>query len=535
MNALAQEDTVFVDSLIIGSGLAGINLARKLAEAGQKVFLCSKDAVTEGSSKYAQGGIAVVSPLNAEDSMDSHIQDTIEAGHDLCDENSVKTIVHAGWGNVNEIIELGVEFDKSFNLEGSHSYPRVIHRKDATGRAVLRPLLDKVSRDTNIQISQGTYCLSLTKYGERVVGAVLETISGEEIEVFAENVVLATGGLASIFPESTNPHVCTGDGIALAYDAGAKIENLEFIQFHPTVFKTKSGENFLISEAVRGAGALLRNSKEELFANKYHPKAELATRDIVSRAIVQEMKATNSEHVFLDFREMPEDKLLKEFPGIFEKSRENGYDLRKDLLPVSPAAHYTIGGIKTDLNGTSNISGLFAIGEVASTGLHGANRLASNSLLECLAMSDFAAKAIINAPSSRIKLEELHNSDEFYDALEYCSDYSSSNLAEVQEIISDKLGLERNKSKIKKAIAELEQLEDSIEKTVALIVARSANRREESRGAHFRLDFPRSKDVFKRGTIISKASVTANQATSSKPIDQEARKLFISKKTLVKA
>lgn len=513
---IQSENVNFVDSLIIGSGIAGLNLARKLAQAGQKVFVASKEAVTEGSSKYAQGGVAVYTPLNQEDSLESHIEDTIKSGKGLCDESSVKKILEAGWAKVEELAKLGVKFDEGFNIEGSHSYSRVMHVADATGRAIMKPLLDKVSCNHNVMISQGTECLSLIRSGDRVVGASFKTVSGDFLEIYAKNVILATGGLASLFKESTNPEICTGDGFALAHDAGAKIENLEFVQFHPTVFKTKSGKNFLISEAVRGAGAVLRNSKKELFAQKYHKDAELATRDIVSRAIVKEMRDCGSDFVYLDFTEIGADRLAKEFPNITHTCKQNGYDISCDLLPVFPAAHYTIGGIKTDVNGKTTVEGLYAVGECASTGLHGANRLASNSLLECIVISDFAAQEILSKENTDTKSKEVFKELEMYFnggeqdenafELEFCSGAETdlNVLHRIKNIISSRLGIERRNSSIQEAIKMLEDLDDCLIKTTALLLAKSTLLRKESRGAHFRVDFHKTQTDFAKPTIVSK-------------------------------
>ncbi len=529
------------DTVVIGSGIAGLNLARKLAQAGQNVFICSKEAITEGSSKYAQGGVAVVSPLNPEDNLDSHIQDTLSAGKGLCNAAVVKSILEISWDKVNELIKLGVEFDKHFNIEGSHGYKRIMHVGDATGRAIVKPLVDNVSRNLNISISQGSEAVSLIKDKDKnkVIGVRLSLISGDEFDVYADNLVLATGGLAALFQDYTCPGILTGDGIALAYDAGAKIENLEFLQFHPTVFKTAKGENFLISEALRGAGAILRNSKNELFAQKYHPDAELATRDIVSRAICSEMKITEADFVYIDATQLGAEFLMKEFPNIYSFCLANGYDLAKDLLPVRPAAHYSIGGIKTDINGKTNIQGLYALGECASNGLHGANRLASNSLLECIVVSDLVANAILsdefNIVNAKLanSLEQLERAkaklageefveDELDANIDYCSNYfvpvSFDEIAAhklvlegIRSVMSKNFGVERREKSMRSAVKYLESLEDCKEKTTALLIANSALARKESRGVHFRVDAPRSLTAFERATVLSKDSGTIRE------------------------
>ncbi len=493
------------DTLIIGSGIAGLNLARKLSQAGQKVFLCSKEAITEGSSKYAQGGVAVVSPLNPEDNIESHIQDTLSSGKGLCNEYIVHAILELGWAKVLELVKLGVQFDQNFNIEGSHSYKRIMHVGDATGRAILKPLVDNVSRNYNVSIAQGHELLSLCKADDRIVGARLVNIAGDLIDILADNVVLATGGLGGLYKESTNPSILTGDGIILAYDAGAKVENLEFVQFHPTVFKANNNSHFLISEALRGAGAQLRNVKKELFAQKYHPDAELATRDVVSRAIFSEMHLTNVDFVYIDATKLSKEFLMKEFPNIYQYCMSQGYDLSADLLPVRPAAHYTIGGIKTDLYGRTSLPGLFALGECASNGLHGANRLASNSLLECIVVPELVAQAILSQEPVLFDCSDY----------QYCSGYpllqeyslKKQHLAElevIRELMTRTLGVERKLKSIQFALKHFEAMTESKERNMALLVARSVLLRKESRGVHYRVDAPQTNASYQRPTILSK-------------------------------
>ncbi len=523
---LTRVSTVQYDSIIIGSGIAGLNLARKLSQAGHKVFIAAKEAVTEGSSKYAQGGVAVCSPLNPEDNCESHIEDTLRASKGLANPETVKAIVTNAWPRLEELIKFGVNFDKDFNIEGSHSYSRVMHVADATGRAILKPLLDRVSRNHNVSIAQGTECISLLKSGSKVVGARFRNIAREEFDVFASNVVLASGGLGGLYEESTNPSILTGDGIALAYDAGAEIENLEFVQFHPTVFFAGRSQarfkqrNFLITEAVRGAGALLRNINGELFAQNYHPDAELATRDIVSRAIIAEMKVTGADCVFLDMRAIPRETLLTKFPNVYQTCRDYGYKLEQDLLPVRPAAHYTIGGIKTDINGRSNLEGLWALGECASNGLHGANRLASNSLLECIVVSDFVATDILSLQENCVSSLRGAKGDEVThlangllhftgNDVKATSNYPECvDLDEIRSILDKYVGLERSAEGLKYAQELISKLPDSAQKTTAMLLIVSATQRQESRGTHYRSDFPDANIEFEHSTIISKPSLT---------------------------
>lgn len=552
-----QEYINHFDTVVIGSGLAGLNLAKKLADAGQSVFICSKHAITEGSSKYAQGGVAVVSPLNAEDNLESHIKDTLNSGQELCNEEVVKAILAQAWTEVSNLIELGVEFDKSFNLEGSHSYKRIMHVGDATGRALIKPLIDAISGNNNVFISQGYEAMSLIKdkSSSAVIGVRLETLSGQDMEdinqevmsvdIWADNVVLATGGIGAIYQDTTNPDIARGDGIALAYDAGAKIENLEFVQFHPTVFKSKKGKNFLISETMRGAGALLRNSRKQLFAENYHPDAEMATRDIVSRAIVSEMRKTDADFVYIDATKLSKEELETQFPSIYNYCLYQGYDLAKDLLPVRPAAHYSIGGIKTDLAGRTNIPGLYAIGECASNGLHGANRLASNSLLECLVVPSFTATAILESRSqlANHKLEttllqmetrrRLDDLDFIDNNFEYCSDYHLTNVYEeqlkqrnnldlIRDVITKNLGIERREKSMRSTLKYLESLTDCKERTVAILLTKSALQRKESRGAHYRIDSPKAINSCARSTILSKDSLAIRDTDGPRRIIQKA-------------
>jgi L-aspartate oxidase len=514
--------------LIIGSGIAGLNLARKLAQAGQKVFLASKEAITEGASKYAQGGVAVVSPLNPEDKLDGHVQDTLRSGKELCNEEVVREILSQGWARVEELRKLGVPFDKDFNLEGSHGYKRIMHVGDATGRAIMKPLLDNVSRNHNVFISQGTEAMSLISDAAKtkVIGASFVDITGESFDIFANNIVLATGGFAALYEDYTCPSILTGDGIALAYDAGAKLENLEFVQFHPTVYKAKNGFNFLISEALRGAGAILRNSKEELFAHKYHPDAELATRDIVSRAIFSEMRLMEAEHVYIDSRHLGKDFLRKDFPTIYNYCLAEGYDLAQDLLPVRPAAHYSVGGIKTDLKGRTNVKSLYAVGECASTGLHGANRLASNSLLECIVMAENLANDILEQESQTMSTEQVH----------YCSDYLNpipqnseaeiskwykDELQEIRTYMSRYVSVERREKTLYATMKFLENLSNTKERTVALLLTKSALMRKESRGGHYRVDSPKTQLGFARSTILSKENIYKKRDQESQTLEDK--------------
>lgn len=494
------------DTIIIGSGIAGLNLARLLANAGQSVFLASKEAVTEGSSKYAQGGIAVSNIDKDPDSIHGHIADTLKAGNGLCNEKIVEQVIKNGWQELKELIELGVEFDSENNLEAAHSAKRVFHNGDATGREIMRVLLDKVSRTNKVHISQGTEAMSLIKdsTSKAIIGVSFITITNQEFDVFATSVVLACGGYAALFKDHTCPDILTGDAIALAYDAGAKIENLEFVQFHPTVF---AKDNFLISEALRGAGAKLLNLKKEPFAHKFHKDAELAPRDVLVKIINIELKNNEDAFVYLDATKV--EKLDEKFPNIYKHCRDNGYDLKTELLPVKPAAHYSIGGVKSNLYGETSLSGLFVIGEAASNGLHGANRLASNSLLECVVMPRFMSEILL-ARETRVDFDCEH---------EYCSDYYVSQeynslknhkkiVDDIRSVINKNLGIERRQKSIQNAMKYLESLSNLKEKTTAILLCKSALQRKESRGCHFRVDAPKESSQFARSTIISKETQT---------------------------
>jgi L-aspartate oxidase len=507
-------DTKKYDTVILGSGIAGLNLARQLANGGQNVFLASKEAVTEGSSKYAQGGIAVANTQRDPESVKSHIEDTLKTGMGLCDEKIVEQVLRKGWSEVKDLINLGVEFDAENNLEAAHSAKRVFHNGDATGREILRVLLDKVSRSNKVHISQGTEAVSLIKDADTkaIVGVNFVDVTNQEFDVFANNIVLACGGYAALFKDHTCPDILTGDAIALAYDAGAKIENLEFVQFHPTVFVH---DNFLISEALRGAGAKLLNQQREAFAHKFNKAAELAPRDVLVKTINIEMKNNENSFVYLDATKV--EHVEEKFPNIYKHCKDAGFDLKKDLLPVKPAAHYSIGGVKSNLYGETSLAGLFVIGEAASNGLHGANRLASNSLLECVVMAKFLAELLLAKEYKDTKITKL----------EYCSDYPVLDdynsrkehehvLDDIRSVVSKNLGIERRQKSIQSAMKYLESVNNCKEKTTAILLCKSALQRKESRGCHYRVDAPKENIQFARSTIISKETQTLRKIDDSR-------------------
>ncbi|RJQ44987.1 MAG: L-aspartate oxidase [Nitrospiraceae bacterium] len=375
-----------VDFLVIGGGVAGLRAAIELAPKGS-VLVLTKDKQTESSTEYAQGGIAVA--LSDEDEVSIHYEDTIKAGDGLCREDAVRILVEEGPGLILELISWGAEFDKegsklSFTREAAHSRKRILHsRGDATGKEIERALIHKARTLPSISRYDFAFTLDLIMYGERCIGA--SVLRGSSvIHIFAKAVILATGGAGQVYSRTTNPMIATGDGIAIAYRAGAMIIDMEFVQFHPTTLYSPTAPPFLLSEAMRGEGAVLKNINGERFMPGYHEMAELAPRDAVTRAIVSEMVKTNAKHVYLDLTHLDKDFVTRRFPLIYSTCLQYNIDITEEGVPVSPAAHYIMGGVYTNIEGETSIKGLFAAGEVACTGVHGANRLASNSLLEGL-------------------------------------------------------------------------------------------------------------------------------------------------------
>lgn len=402
------------DAVVVGSGIAGLSFALKSSKLGHKVAIITKKERSDTNTNHAQGGIASVT--SCADDFDSHVRDTLVAGDGLCDEAAVREIVKAGPRQIKDLIEEGVEFTSledgspSLGREGGHSQRRILHVKDYTGRAIEEALLKAVAADPNIEILEHHFAIDLITRskaegtllggrGDDIVGIyVYDTNNGVVKTMKTPVVMLATGGTGCVYLYTTNPEIATGDGIAMAYRAGAEVANLEFIQFHPTAMYSREGERFLISEAVRGEGAVLRNAKGEAFMERYDRRRDLAPRDIVARAIDSEMKRLGSPHVWLDITKRSAGELRERFPQIYAHCLEKGIDISKDCMPVVPAAHYMCGGVRTRLDGSTTIRGLYACGEVACTGLHGANRLASNSLLEAVVIADNAARAVDGYP-----------------------------------------------------------------------------------------------------------------------------------------
>src|ERR1700693_6194283 len=393
-------DSMTVDFAVVGCGIAGLRTAVALGSAGASVVVLAKSGLTNSATEWAQGGIAAA--LSDEDEISLHEQDTLLAGDGLCNAEAVRVLVEEGPRYILELIEWGTQFDRAgtklaFTREGAHSRSRILHaHRDSTRKEIARAMLAKAHTRPGIRLCAHSFTTELLQHEGRVCGLRYTDEKERRLcEIRAGAVLLATGGLGQVYRETTNPAMATGDGMALAYESGAVLSDLEFIQFHPTALAVKGAPRFLLSEALRGEGAILRNADLERFMKRHHEAGELAPRDIVSRAIVAEMKQTKSEFVYLDLTHLKAEYIRKRFPRIFSTCQSYGVDITSDLIPVGPAAHYAMGGVKTDLHGRSTLPGLYAAGEIAATGVHGANRLASNSLLEGLVFGARAGKAML--------------------------------------------------------------------------------------------------------------------------------------------
>lgn len=510
---LSKIKKISTDFLIVGSGIAGLYTSLKLCSKGE-VTLLTKSKLKESSTEYAQGGIAVA--LGDKDSPHLHMEDTLKAGANFCNPKAVEVLVTKGPECVEELIELGTKFDKiegkyKTTLEAAHQRPRILHAHgDATGAEIERSLSQKVINENKIKIKENILVIDILTEHTTCYGLlVLDSNTNKIIAYLARVTILASGGAGQLFSNTTNPDVATGDGIAMAYRGGVKVTDLEFIQFHPTALYHQGSPKFLISEAVRGEGAILKNIKGELFMHSYHPLAELAPRDVVARAITDQMKKNKSDYVYLDATKI-KDKFSQRFPTIYKKCLDLNIDPEKEYIPVAPAAHYTMGGIKTDTWGQTNLTNLYACGECASTGVHGANRLASNSLLEGLVFGNRIAQKIKkNITLFYInKLEELKLS--YNTCQEKYKEYSHVELKkELQKLMWNKVGIIRNSSDLEKALqkiskwkfifeSELKTTEDfELANLIVLadLITNSALQREESRGAHYREDFPDRDDI----------------------------------------
>lgn len=499
------------DFLVIGAGVAGLRAAIELAAEGQ-VLVLAKDRIEESSSQYAQGGIAAA--LSDEDQIELHEQDTLAAGDGLCDPAAVRILVQEGPRAIEELIEWGVQFDRegsklAFTREGAHSRRRVLHAHgDSTGREILRVLYQKASSLANIRFYTFSAVTDLLLSNGEVVGAVAcDERRGESIRIRARATLLATGGLGRVYKDTTNPDVATGDGVAVAYQAGAEISDLEFVQFHPTALHLPNAPRFLLSEALRGEGAYLRNHAGERFMSRYHPLGELAPRDVVSRAIVREMQREGKDHVFLDLTHLPADFIRRRFPRIYQTCLEHGIDLTREPAPVAPAAHYAMGGVRTDLDGRTSLPGLYAAGEVACTGVHGANRLASNSLLEGIVYGARAGRAMKERAGYPLRDGELPDIVLFPQTTE----------EELRDLASAKCGIIRDGNGLREALEQLQRIPRTRLQTpnrqvfelrsiftVLQLIAQCALAREESRGAHYRADFPEKRAEFQKHSVIRK-------------------------------
>ncbi|HEV2692170.1 MAG TPA: L-aspartate oxidase [Verrucomicrobiae bacterium] len=514
------------DFLILGSGIAGLTFALKVAPHGRVAIVTKKDRA-ESNTNYAQGGIASVT--SKEDSFELHVRDTLEAGAGLCKEAVVRTIVEEGPARIAELIQMGMHFSESehraedgsreldLGREGGHSMRRILHAKDVTGREIERALLDAISKQPNIQIFENHIAIDLItsqKLGyvgeNRCLGAyVFDKVSGR-VETFTAPVtLLATGGCGKVYLYTTNPDIATGDGVAMAFRAGASISDMEFVQFHPTCLYHPKAKSFLISEAVRGEGGILKSLEGKEFMDACHPLKSLAPRDIVARAIDSEMKKTGADHVLLDITHKPARFIIERFPNIYQTCLRYGIDITKEPIPVVPAAHYQCGGVVTNVDGETDIAGLYAVGEVACTGLHGANRLASNSLLEAMVCAHRAAGKILSIKPEKSDLKiPLWQSGEATNADELV--VVSHNWDEIRRLMWDYVGIVRTNKRLQRAQSRLANLQQEIQEyywnfnvtadllelrniaTVAELIVQCALQRPESRGLNYNLDFPKA-------------------------------------------
>jgi len=524
-----------VDALVIGSGLAGLMTAYHLSAQGRRVLVASKKALTESNTNYAQGGIACV--ISADDSIASHVADTLATGGGLSRPDAVRTIVAAGRERIRELETLGIAFERregagdeyDLGREGGHSHRRVLHAGDITGQELIRVLLERVAQLPNVMLRPDCMAIDLITTGwlrrsgpNRCVGAyLLDRASGEIFAVRTAHTVLATGGAGKVYLYTSNPDTATGDGVAMAWRAGLPIHNMEFVQFHPTCLYHPRAKSFLISEAVRGEGGRLINSAGESFTERYDPRGSLAPRDIVARAIDREMKVRGDRCVYLDITRRSEDFLRERFPNIYAACLKFGMDMAREPIPVVPAAHYFCGGVAAGVNGATAMPGLYAVGEVSCTGLHGANRLASNSLLEALVCSHAAAREITGRPADPAR--DVWIPDwQYGDAVP--SDEAvvvEHNWNEIRTAMWDYVGIVRGNKRLERALRRIRNLRQEIRQyylsylvtpdvlelrnlaAVAELVVRSAAARPESRGLHFTLDFPETAPAWDgRDTVL---------------------------------
>lgn len=510
------------DVIIIGSGIAGVFTALEISHPCD-IAILTKETLDISNSALAQGGIAV--SLDKKDSPELHLKDTLFAGAGICDEKTVWLLVNEAASNIDRLCRYGVNFDRvsrqelALTREAAHSMNRIIHAGDTTGKEVCDKLVSVVKTRSNIKIFERTFVIDLVTVDDECKGVLVCDEEGKAIKLMISDIVVsATGGFGQLYSNTTNPEVATGDGVCMAYRAGAELMDLEFIQFHPTVLFHPENKNFLISEAVRGEGALLKNIDGKRFMPDYHPLCELAPRDVVSRAIFEEMKKTQTTHVYLDITFKGKEYLENRFPNIYKTCLSYGIDISSDMIPVAPAEHYCMGGIKADVNGRTNIKGLFACGECACNGIHGANRLASNSLLEGLVFGSMIGKEIDDLlrdgkgtkKDFRLKYETTRQELDFD---------SKAARVEIQKKMTKDVGIIRNKEGLLRALSKIgsykENVEDMKNRSIAdfelqnvillsRLVIESALEREESRGAHFRSDFNKTDDENWKRHIVKK-------------------------------
>lgn len=516
--SLNTRDTQY---LIIGGGAAGLRAAAELLESGKDVIILAKEDILESNTEYAQGGVAVA--LSDEDKIGFHLDDTLRAGDGICNEEAVRILVEEGPRYIEELIEWGVDFDRegtslAFTKEGAHSRSRILHAGgDSTGGEVMRALVSKVKSYDTLEYLSYYFAVDLVVRDGRCRGAIcLDEKTGEMIFIRSSAVLMATGGLGKVYKETTNPSIATGDGHAMGFRAGAVMRDMEFVQFHPTVLYKEGAPRFLMTESLRGEGARLRNEEGGLFMKRYHPAAELAPRDVVSRAILSEIRATGSESVFLDLTHLRPKYVKKRFPKIFKTCRIHGIDITEERIPVRPCAHYMMGGIKSDLQGRTGVEGLYAAGECACTGVHGANRLASNSLLEGIVYGGRAGKAILENGDGPAGTGYILDYDppmaEPGDSHEELRRY-------IQDLMWRDVGINRCGESLTRTMKKLMDIkadfgtyhpEKRYHETLnillnARMITDSALRRLESRGCHYRSDHPKKKEELRKHSELNPA------------------------------
>ncbi len=510
---------------MIGSGIAGLSFALKIADSAQVVLVTKKEKA-ESNTNYAQSGIAAV--LSPSDTLEKHVKDTLDCGDGLSDRAVVEKVVREGPARIRELAELGVDFSRTatgeldLGIEGGHSRRRVVHAKDLTGREVESALLDAVAEASSIELFENQIAINLVVESGRCLGCyVLDTEESVVRRFAAKSTVLATGGIGRVYLHTTNPEIATGDGVAMAYRAGATVMNMEFTQFHPTYLYQPTGESFLISEALRGEGAVLRDKSGRSFMGDYHPMKELAPRDIVARAIDQELKKSGDDYVYLDISHKNSEFVQSRFPGIHEKCLSFGIDITKSPIPVVPAAHYSCGGVRTSIAGETDIKNLSVVGETACTGLHGANRLASNSLLEALVCAHNAAKQCREQLKSGLSRQsfapwEPGKAVDIDEAV-----VITQNRDEIRRLMWNYVGIVRSNKRLTRAKKRITLLREEIDQyywdfiitaelvelrnmaLVAELIIDSAIRRQESRGIHYSLDYP-AKSATAKDTLLKR-------------------------------